>query len=252
MFDLTQAIKKWRSGMLAESAFRRSDVDELQAHVLDTIDDLESKGLSKEEAFMVALHRTGDGAVLREEYVKAQPRNPLVNQLGWAVSGFLLITAIQELLRFATLILPEMLYNTGAFQAEYFGILHALLSLLIPIFLVGGVVYLAMAIKGTRRDRWLGISNRIIGGLRTHSLTLGVLAVFIVCAGRLGPSLFIGSALRPRFNHIMYLMRQSEFAFATHAISMVATFLWPMLLLVTLLILERRQDDPMQLKPGSY
>ena len=48
MFDMDRELNKWREQLLVGGVYRSSDIDELEVHVLDAIDNLESKGLTQE------------------------------------------------------------------------------------------------------------------------------------------------------------------------------------------------------------
>ena len=67
MFELDNAIKNWRSGLLQNQNILESDADELENHVRDEVDSLMLAGLNAEEAFIVSTHRIGDQKTIDHE-----------------------------------------------------------------------------------------------------------------------------------------------------------------------------------------
>ena len=72
MFDLDAHIRQWRQQFLGDGAFYSSEVEELECHLRDAIDELYAKGLSEEEAFVIAVHRLGDQRALRKDYTRGR------------------------------------------------------------------------------------------------------------------------------------------------------------------------------------
>ncbi len=89
MFDLNEAIAAWRSELSAGSVCGRSDLDELEAHLRDETDALQSRGLSGQEAFWIAAHRLGSAAALAPEYAKVDPLRLWLSRLCWVAGGIL-------------------------------------------------------------------------------------------------------------------------------------------------------------------
>ena len=80
MFDMEQELKKWRAQLLTGGIYSASDVEELEAHVLDAVDDLMSRGVTQEESFWVAIHRIGDVESLNMEFGKVN-RDSVIYEL---------------------------------------------------------------------------------------------------------------------------------------------------------------------------
>lgn len=74
-FCLNRAIERWRENLGQSSAFRSEDLAELETHLRDSIAELEGRGLSSEEAFMVASGRIGGAPALEVEFGKVNPGN---------------------------------------------------------------------------------------------------------------------------------------------------------------------------------
>ncbi|MHC1692463.1 MAG: permease prefix domain 1-containing protein [Sphaerochaetaceae bacterium] len=70
MFDLETQVRKWKNHLFSAGAIGYSDVEELESHLRDSIDELMERGVSAEEAFLLAVRRMGDVAVIQEEFAK--------------------------------------------------------------------------------------------------------------------------------------------------------------------------------------
>ncbi|WP_350347838.1 permease prefix domain 1-containing protein [Agromyces sp. G08B096] len=68
--DLEALIGSWRAWMLRRDAVTEADVDELEGHLRDRVDDLSARGLSGDEAFLVAVKRLGRIDDLAREYAR--------------------------------------------------------------------------------------------------------------------------------------------------------------------------------------
>lgn len=90
-FDLNNAIHRWRENLATSPAFRAENLDELEAHLRDSVGALVAKGLSEEEAWWVAQRRTGSANLLNQEYSVINAEHVWLERLIWMVAGFVLI-----------------------------------------------------------------------------------------------------------------------------------------------------------------
>ena len=67
---LEEQIAEWRAYVTNARSVDGQDVDELEAHLRDQIDDLDAAGLAADEAFLVAVKRMGDLDALSREYAR--------------------------------------------------------------------------------------------------------------------------------------------------------------------------------------
>jgi len=88
--SLTERLKSWRSELKGTN-LTKEEQDELQNHMEDVLDELLSKGLSEDEAWIAAVHRIGEIRDIQIEYKKVQDdRIPLFNHtLFWILLLFL-------------------------------------------------------------------------------------------------------------------------------------------------------------------
>jgi hypothetical protein len=70
MFDLESQIRDWRRHVQSAGSLSAHDMDELESHLRDSVDELTGQGLSVEEAFILSVRRMGDAAELNHEFAK--------------------------------------------------------------------------------------------------------------------------------------------------------------------------------------
>lgn len=70
MFELESQIRKWRGHLRSSGSLGEEELEELESHLRDSIDDLSSRGVTTEEAFLVSVRRMGDTDALSDEFAK--------------------------------------------------------------------------------------------------------------------------------------------------------------------------------------
>jgi putative ABC transport system permease protein len=70
MFDLEQAIKKWKLGLATQQSLEDGTVAELESHLRDRVEELAGKGMSREEAFQHAAAALGGAEEAGSEFYK--------------------------------------------------------------------------------------------------------------------------------------------------------------------------------------
>src|SRR5436190_19062017 len=69
-FDLNDAIRQWRDRLSRLPSFQTENLDELEAHLRDSASRLGARGLSEEEAWLIAQKRLGYSDGLDREFAK--------------------------------------------------------------------------------------------------------------------------------------------------------------------------------------
>jgi len=69
-FDLDDAIRNWRDSLIQSSRLRMEELEELESHLRDSVGALEKRGLSEEEAWLIAERRVGQREILKQEFAK--------------------------------------------------------------------------------------------------------------------------------------------------------------------------------------
>lgn len=70
MFELESQVRKWRGHLRSSGLLSEQDLEELESHLRDNIDDLTSRGVTLEEAFLISVRRMGDSEALSNEFAK--------------------------------------------------------------------------------------------------------------------------------------------------------------------------------------
>lgn len=86
-FDLNRAIQLWRENLSQSPALRAENLNELESHLRDSIETLQTRGLSVEEAFLIATRRIGSSGVLENEFAKVNRRAVWLDRSLWMLIG---------------------------------------------------------------------------------------------------------------------------------------------------------------------
>lgn len=98
-FDLNHALIEWRENRRSESTWRDEDLDEMEAHLCDAVAAWRSKGLSPEEAFLVATRRLGPAREVAEELARVHPGEVCRVRAVWMLMGMLLLGMVHDVAR---------------------------------------------------------------------------------------------------------------------------------------------------------
>ncbi len=87
--SLEDRINIWRSELSGKLS--PDEIDELQSHLEDDMNDLLSKGLSKDDAWILAIHRIGSAETIKKEFQKVKDdKIPIINHFFyWVMLLFL-------------------------------------------------------------------------------------------------------------------------------------------------------------------
>ncbi|MBI3876776.1 MAG: hypothetical protein HY300_12635 [Verrucomicrobia bacterium] len=86
-FDLNRSLEQWRGQLAHSPAIKRDNLAELEVHLRDSIAGLQAKGLSEEEAFVIAAKRIGQPVQITAEFGKVNMAAVWLNRLQWIVVG---------------------------------------------------------------------------------------------------------------------------------------------------------------------
>jgi hypothetical protein len=104
-FDLNSAMRQWLERLGQSPQIEAENLKELESHVRDSVVQLQCKGLSSEESFLVATHRVGNPEKLEPEFAKVNR-----NTRGLVSHGLILIFfSIVCWFLWAILHLPDMM-----------------------------------------------------------------------------------------------------------------------------------------------
>ena len=95
-FDLNTAIKNWRQEINGQPQLTAENCRELDAHLTDTIRELQKRGLNDEESFWLARRRVGNTQQLAEEFAKADPGRLWRERVFWMACAVLALSIWQR------------------------------------------------------------------------------------------------------------------------------------------------------------
>jgi hypothetical protein len=129
-FDLNQSIANYVNLISAQGSLTGSDKNELVSHLQDSTGALQSKGLSEEEAFIIASKRIGNAELLTEEYSKVN--FSLKSNKVWAylVVGFNILCGLPSvfiLLLSAVYFIVHKQYGTSTLAVAIVTALHLII-----------------------------------------------------------------------------------------------------------------------------
>lgn len=143
--ELDAAVAAWRRGLAGRADLGSDDLDELEDHLREAVADLQARGLSAEEALLVAARRLGDADALGGRLATADPARRRGLRLRWLAMGGVVALVM---LAFGALMVPLATFGPGLPDFEP------------PIFtstrLVHLIIQLAfVAVGGLLAWRWL-------------------------------------------------------------------------------------------------
>jgi hypothetical protein len=86
-FNLNDAVRRWRAALSQSPQVREEDLAELEGHLRDGIAGWQARGLTDEEAFLLAARRLGNQTALQTEYAKVNRRHIWMDRLLWMLVG---------------------------------------------------------------------------------------------------------------------------------------------------------------------
>jgi hypothetical protein len=97
-FDLKPALQQWRAGLQNLGGISADELEELEEHLRESMDALHARGLSDQEAFMIATRRLGSERQLSDEFAKANPQRVWTERAMWMVAGVLTVLALSAVI----------------------------------------------------------------------------------------------------------------------------------------------------------
>jgi hypothetical protein len=174
MFDLNEEIIKWRSNLAQSESLGSSDIDELESHLCEEIEQLTGLNLSDEEAFLVSTHRLGSTDSLAAEYEKINRSMQFRRRLFLMITGiltYLLATHFATAVSKKSVLLAANSGVTGYRSLGFIGFGSQILTLITTFFLGYFICRLIIQRPGFKKQ---------IKQLTTRTLLLTVLLVFLI------------------------------------------------------------------------
>ena len=187
MFELNEEIAKWCAMLAGSGKLNKSDINELEGHLREEIEQLTALKLSEDEAFIVARHRLGGTEALSDEFAKVNRAAIFRMRCFWVGVGLL----SYELAKHAGLIVS----NVGVLLAALFGVRGYLLSVaeVIAQGIFFGVVILVLYLIARMKDIQCGWFSRAAGCALGKVALFG--SVFVVIVAMRAGRVFIQMAM---------------------------------------------------------
>lgn len=167
--DLIAARSAWRDALMSRESLSPVQLRELEAHLDDSMDDLSARGLSADEAFLIATRRLGAPEPLAAEFRKVGGESRWAGRARWMLLGMVVylgsVAVAQVLHDMGTLV--SMIWRDGL-----------MVRLFAPLSYLGaawaGVCLLRNSLGG--RFRWL--SDWAEGHYRARAIALVLAGIF--------------------------------------------------------------------------
>lgn len=178
-FDLNVAIKHWRENLAQSPAFRTENLNELESHLRDSVAILQTRGLSEEEAYLIAGRRIGNGPQLQTEFGKVNRTATWADRILWMLIGFQIWTLGSDLV--SAVMLPLIKFGSPARRQ----MLSLSLEIILPP-LAFGLLTLAVWRNSSKpqtkiMERWLTRPFAFAAGLFSFALGIQILLGFFEC-----------------------------------------------------------------------
>jgi hypothetical protein len=188
-FDLNRTMQSWRENLAQSPAFRGENLDELESHLRDSVATFETRGLSAEEAFLVATRRIGASSALEPEFGKVNQPTIWLDRFFWMLIGLQVWGFISGIS--GVLVRNALFFGLNGAGYDFKAHGNTLtVTLLTLVYLAGFAGSLALCWwvfyrKGQRFGRWLA---RLLHRRATWLLTCGALyllplSIFLISWG---------------------------------------------------------------------
>lgn len=97
MYELENEITHWKQAIVSNGVISSEELTELESHLRESIAALREKGLTAQEAFMLAANRLGHPLTLQREYVKNNLNVRWKQRVFWMLAGYIGIGAIERI-----------------------------------------------------------------------------------------------------------------------------------------------------------
>jgi len=175
MFDLGKSTAEWLGDLRQSGSFEDSDLEELESHLRDEIEQLMDHGLSLKEAFWIATSRVGNREELPDEYAKTNTQAVWRHRFLWMAVGILAYLVLNHfiwLLAYGTT-LVTVSFGVRSYPATIF-------SLSVQVLLACGA--LASAYFILSRDRF-GVTSRFRKARRSRPRIIVFYAIPVALLG---------------------------------------------------------------------
>lgn len=154
-FNIESNIENWKSLLTKSKNMTRSNILELENHLLDLMDDLQSKGLNKEESFIIATKRIGKIDDICSEYEKVNTSLLFINSTIPYFKGALFYIAF--------IVLSKLFLVTALLLSHYLNIDNSTFNIFSVVLLAFSSIlfFSVLFFKIKRRKSFLNRLNNV-------------------------------------------------------------------------------------------
>lgn len=177
-FDLNIALQHWLARLGQSPQVKSENLKELESHVRDSVVQLQTKGLSSEESFLVATHRVGSAEKLESEFAKVNrsPRNLIIHGV------ILVFFSVACWFLWGVMQVPRMLAANGQLERLIPRFTQLLMDcspfLAVPPLLALVYCLYALSRKSSAKASWMGFFAATFGAILLLALPI-ILAVLL-------------------------------------------------------------------------
>jgi hypothetical protein len=179
MFDLEQAIAKWRRRMVAARAESPDVLDELESHLREEIDRRISSGSAPQVAFKAAVERLGRPGAIRAEFAKLEPRTFWPRFLRACLYIFPACMLLINLWTLLSYEIPPLERTLGICAVSLICLFLVWLPKLLVATAAGSFCGFARALKWTSSLLFLWPIGALLNSLHLVHLGLGIVATMV-------------------------------------------------------------------------
>ena len=176
MQNLENEIQQWRERYRVTGQLSEAEIEELESHLRDAVEDLSGRGLSEDEAFLVARRRFGSDESVATEFEKMDPMRVWIQRTKWMLVGTL---ALQVLLSLRSPISLLFETNTGVVVP---GMPVPIMPFLIPLLYTAALIFLFYRCSA----RIVRILERFSGWCGRRPKTAVLASVLFCCMAPIG------------------------------------------------------------------
>jgi hypothetical protein len=230
MFDLNERINEWRGSLSGSAVLSEQDLNELESHLREEIENLTDSKLSAEEAFLIATHRLGRAGSLTAEFAKINGLGILRTRLFWMIVGVLTYMLVMQ---FSAAASQACVFLGGIAGLKGYG--SGVVSSASEILILGATLFLCYRLC---RQRTGGSAfNRWANGFRARTILLAALAASLVVLATAQIFLRAGTA------RVMGAQQYGQMAIVSTCTNLALSILLPVAMMILLIMLRRSRLD---------
>ncbi len=226
-FDLNRACLRWRQD-LVQQGITPAEANELESHLHDAMADLQSRGLSQEEAFWIARHRLGPVFDLADQFAKANPARVWQDRIFWGAALTLVWLAWMQIVGLSIALLRTFGDSVGLHGGWNYLAVQIVTLLPLPVVAV-------LLARGTLSKICAVLTRPFFTPRRLATVSV------VLVAGMLGVQSLMLYQIR---SYLPAHLTGQVTAAINFFGSLLASAVWPVTLVLVMLRLAPRQKQP--------